>query len=150
MFGGYQYSLKMFVFEKVRSKRFPWAWSFIEAAQAPFLFLGMPLFNLLDWSFGHKSSIYLGVGLVFLGSSLMFFIDYFKAIGRKKRRTKQPGKNREETCIKVGVEEARYSPDEELDDQIVVGDVEDERRNSLPDVDDDFLPPLPLPWPLVV
>ena len=63
VFGGFQYSLKMFVFEKVRSKRFPWAWSFLRGLQAPLLVIGTPLNCLVDWSLGPGSSRYLSLGL---------------------------------------------------------------------------------------
>ena len=142
MFGGYHYSLKMFVFEKVRSKRFPWAWSFLESAQAPVLFISIPLYNFVDWMFGSKCSIYLGASLIFISSGIMFFIDYFKIIGRNRRR-----KSRQKKDTHKPVDETDNGGDEQID---CVNDEEEEdvvnveRRNSLPDADDDFLPPLTL------
>ena len=65
----------MFVFEKVRSKRFPWAWSFLRGLQAPLLVVGTPLNCLVDWSLGPGSSLYLSLGLILCGSCIMFLID---------------------------------------------------------------------------
>ena len=78
MTGGYQYSLKMFVFEKVRSKRFPWAWSLLQSIQAPFLGLGVLVNALIDESFGRKTSIYVCIVLVIISSTVMLFIDVCK------------------------------------------------------------------------
>ena len=72
MLGGFQYSLKILVFEKVRSKRFPWAWGFIELSEAPLLVFGMPIFRLFDYYFGSNGSVYLSATSVFTGG--IFFI----------------------------------------------------------------------------
>ena len=135
----------MFVFEKVRSKRFPWAWSFVQAFQAVFLILGLPLNCVVDRTFGSRSSIYLSVSFIFVGCSFMFLIDFFKKKGRFRRRSKH------RKVVKTadlhssnGIEEDNENneyEDPEVND--VIGE-EYERRNSLPDVDDDFLPPLTL------
>ena len=72
MLGGFQYSLKILVFEKVRSKRFPWAWGFIELSEAPLLVFGMPIFRLFDYYFGSNGSVYLSATSVFTGG--IYFI----------------------------------------------------------------------------
>ena len=76
--GGYQYTVKMFVFEKVRSKRFPWAWSLLQSIQAPFFGLGVLMNALIDSSFGSKTSIYVCIVLVIISSVVMFLIDVCK------------------------------------------------------------------------
>ena len=86
--GGFQYSLKMFVFEKVRSKRFPWAWSLLQAIQAPFLGLGVVMNAVIDGSFGSKRSIYVCITLVVISCVVMFFIDVCKRKRGRSRRQK--------------------------------------------------------------
>ena len=76
--GGYQYSLKMFVFEKVRSKRFPWAWSLLQSIQAPFFGLGVLVNAVIEDSFGRKTSVYVCIVLVMMSSAVMLFIDVCK------------------------------------------------------------------------
>ena len=76
--GGYQYTVKMFVFEKVRSKRFPWAWSLLQSIQAAFFGLGVLMNALIDSSFGSKTSIYVCIVLVIISSVVMFLIDVCK------------------------------------------------------------------------
>ena len=78
MLGGYQYTLKMFVFEKVRSKRFPWAWSLLQSIQAPFFGLGVLMNAMIDGCFGSKTSIYVCIVLVVISSVVMLFIDVCK------------------------------------------------------------------------
>ena len=133
----------MFVFEKVRSKRFPWAWSLLQCAQAPLLVIGMPVNDLVDRYFGQKSSLYLSVILIFIGSFIMILIDFFKRRGKGRRRSRHRptvdsvvSKNEGDVVLK----------NKEEDDIEEVNDAagEYERRNSLPDGDDDFLPPLTL------
>lgn len=132
--GGYQYSLKMFVFEKVRSKRFPWAWSLLQALQAPVFGLGVLLSAVIDTSLGWKTSVYVCVGLVIISSVAMLLLDVCK---RKRGRTRR---GREEN--KAVVSEAEGEGELALDG---LGEEEEyERKNSLPDGDDDFLPALTL------
>jgi hypothetical protein len=40
-FGGYQYSLKMFTFEKVRARNFPRAWGLVQCSQAIPIIVGV-------------------------------------------------------------------------------------------------------------
>ena len=134
----------MFVFEKVRSKRFPWAWSFVQAFQAVFLVLGLPLNCVVDRTFGSRSSIYLSVSFIFVGCFFMFLIDFFKKKGRFRRSKHRKVIKTADLHSSNGIEEDNENneyEDPEVND--VIGE-EYERRNSLPDVDDDFLPPLTL------
>ena len=132
----------MFVFEKVRSKRFPWAWSLLQCAQAPLLVIGMPVNNLVDRYFGQKSSLYLSVILIFIGSFIMILIDFFKRRGKGRRRSR----HRPTVDSEVSKNEGDVVLKNKEDDIEEVNDAagEYERRNSLPDGDDDFLPPLTL------
>ena len=42
-FGGYCYSIKMFILEKVRARNFNRAWSFLQASQSLPIFVGVPI-----------------------------------------------------------------------------------------------------------
>ena len=42
-YGGYSYSIKMFILEKVRARNFNRAWSFLQASMAMPVFVGMPI-----------------------------------------------------------------------------------------------------------
>ena len=134
----------MFVFEKVRSKRFPWAWSLLNCFQAPLLLIGMPVNSFVDWHFGPKSSAVLGVILIFLGSFIMILIDVLKRRSRVRRRDRHRATLESEAPKNEGEAEPMRKDDEDIGE--VNDDVagEYERRNSLPDGDDDFLPPLTL------
>ena len=134
--GGHAYSLKMFVFEKVRSKRFPWAWGFIQLFQSiPFIF-GAPFSGVVNAKFGAKSNFYLSFLLVMLGSVCMLFIEVHKKKGQRRCRRK------DKTVSKEKAEGDIF--EEDVDEPINDVNIDYERRNSLPDADDDFLPPLTL------
>ena len=133
MVGGFEYSLKMFVFEKVRSKRFPWAWSLLQSLQAPFLLLGVVTNAAIDVNFGSKSHVFVCIFLVITSSSLMFLIDVCK---RKRGRSKR---RKEASKVLIKKDEGVVVENEVEDEEPI-----NERRNSLPDGDDDFLPPLTL------
>ena len=132
MLGGYQYSLKMFVFEKVRSKRFPWAWSLLQSLQAPVFGLGVLLNAVIDKSFGCKTSIYVCIALVIISSVVLLLLDVCK---RKRGRSKR---RKEENKATVTEAEGEGLPGLDCPGEKY------ERKNSLPDGDDDFLPPLTL------
>ena len=107
----------MFVFEKVRSKRFPWAWSFLRGLQAPLLVIGTPLNCLVDWSLGPGSSLYLSLGLILSGSFIMFLIDVLKRRGHRRRRSRQQAAVRKlEASKSEGEEEAGARAEDDRDE----------------------------------
>ena len=134
----------MFVFEKVRSKRFPWAWSLLHCFQAPLLLIGMPVNRFVDWYVGPKSSLVLSVILIFIGSFIMILIDVLKRRYKERRRTRHKVTLESEAAKNEGKTEPMRKDEDDIEE--VIDDVagEYERRNSLPDGDDDFLPPLTL------
>ena len=67
--GAYSYSLKMFVFEKVRSKRFPWAWGLLHLCHALPLGAGLPLGRLASQAGGLHSHYYVYAVLVLAARS---------------------------------------------------------------------------------
>ena len=134
--GGYFYSLKVYVFEKVRSKSFPWAWGFIQLFQSIPLSIGVPLHGLVNAKFGPKSNFYLCFLMVMVGSICMFLIEVHKKKGHRRRRQR----DKKDAADIADGDEFEQDIDEPINDV----NIDYERRNSLPDADDDFLPPLTL------
>ncbi|RWS18000.1 monocarboxylate transporter 12-like protein [Dinothrombium tinctorium] len=89
-FGGYQYSLKMFVYEKVRSRNFDRAWSFVQCVQSVPILVGVPITGFLNEHYGDRSGFYLSSFCTALGSFVMFFIDAHKKNIAKKRKLSSP------------------------------------------------------------
>lgn len=48
-YGGYQYALKMFIFDKVRARNFNRAWGFLQVSQSLPLLFGMPIIS--KWTY---------------------------------------------------------------------------------------------------
>jgi hypothetical protein len=46
-YGGYQYSLKMFIYEKVRARNFNRAWGYIQFCQSIPIMVGVPIAGIL-------------------------------------------------------------------------------------------------------
>ena len=58
--GGYNYALKMYIYEKVRARNFARAWGFAQCAMALPVLLGIPLSGneeSLVWTLGFKKKI---------------------------------------------------------------------------------------------
>ena len=56
--GGYFYSLKMFVFEKVRARNFARAWGILQMSQSIPVFLGVPIAGYINSGCGYKTGYY--------------------------------------------------------------------------------------------
>ncbi|RWS22557.1 monocarboxylate transporter 10-like protein, partial [Leptotrombidium deliense] len=89
-YGGYQYSLKMFVYEKVRARNFNRAWSFVQCAQSIPILVGIPITAFLNEHYGDRSGFYLSSVTAALGSFVLFFIDAHKKNSSRKRRLSSP------------------------------------------------------------
>ena len=92
---------------------------------------------LIDRHFGSKTSIYVCIVLVLISSGVMFLIDVCKRKRGRSRRRKEESK----VFIKKDTGHVVVEAEEEEEEE---GEPLNERRNSLPDGDDDFLPPLTL------
>ena len=93
---------------------------------------------LIDRHFGSKTSIYVCIVLVLISSGVMFLIDVCKRKRGRSRRRKEESK----VFIKKDTGHVVVEAEEEEEEE--EGEPLNERRNSLPDGDDDFLPPLTL------
>ena len=122
---GYQYSLKMFVFQKVRARNFPSAWGFIQLSQAVSVLVGVPITGYINHGLASKAGYYFSALTVLLGAAILALIDLQRRLHRNRKRG---GRRLRERASKA-------------DGKVEVV-VEDERRGSLPDVEeDDFLQP---------
>ena len=86
--GGYHYSLKMYVYEKVRARNFARAWGFIQCSQAIPNGLGIPITGYINVGCGSKAGYYFSATCVLLGSVTLFLIDVHKRRLRRRHRHK--------------------------------------------------------------
>ena len=100
------------------------------------LCIGVPLNGFVNAKFGAKSNFFPCFLLVMSGSVCMFLIEIHKKKGHRRRRQK----DKKVTNVKADGNEFEQDIDEPINDV----NIDYERRNSLPDADDDFLPPLTL------
>ena len=131
---GYQYSLKMFVFQKVRARNFPSAWGFVQVSQALSVLVGVPVTGYINSGLHSKAGYYFSAVTVLAGGLILAAIDLHRRLHRHKRRRKRR-KMREESRKTDGEAEEAMEEEEEAFE-------EKQRRNSFPDVDEDedFLP----------
>ncbi|XP_054163328.1 uncharacterized protein LOC128961148 [Oppia nitens] len=85
-YGGYQYSLKMFIYEKVRARNFNRAWGYVQFCQSIPTIVGIPISAFLNDHFGDRSGYYMSSLCIALGSLVLFFIDAHKKRVAKKRK----------------------------------------------------------------
>jgi len=86
--GGYHYSIKMFVFEKVRARNFARAWGFLQAAQALPVFIGVPITQYLNQGCESRSGFYFSGVCMLAGFLSMFLINIHKHRLRKLRHNR--------------------------------------------------------------
>ena len=86
--GGYAYTLKMYIYEKVRARNFARAWSFAQMAMGLGLIFGLPL---ATWLSKNNSNLghYFSASIVVIGGLLLSCVDVHKKRLRKKRRLRQ-------------------------------------------------------------
>ena len=85
--GGYHYSLKMYVYQKVRARNFPRAWGYIQAVQALPTLLGPPLSCQLSLLGG--GGYYISACCVLLGSLVLFLVNVHKSRLRRRQRKRR-------------------------------------------------------------
>ena len=129
--GGYHYSLKMFVFQKVRARNFPSAWGFVQLSRALSVLVGVPITGYINYGLQSKAGYYFSAVTVLAGGGILALIDLQRRLHRNKRRRKR--RKLREDARKTEDGKSELVAEEDYDDK--------QRRGSLPDVDeDDFLP----------
>lgn len=86
--GGYAYSLKMYIYEKVRARNFARAWAFAQMAMGLPIAIGLPTVAYMseqNVNFGY----YFSATCVIIGGICLSFVDVHKKRLRKKRRLRQ-------------------------------------------------------------
>ncbi|XP_076315733.1 monocarboxylate transporter 12-like [Tachypleus tridentatus] len=84
-YGGYNYTLKMFTFEKVRARNFARAWGFVQWVQAVPFAIGIPVTGYINERYGEKTGYYLSSAFTFIGSLTLFLIDVHKRSVQKRK-----------------------------------------------------------------
>jgi len=125
--GGYQYSLKMFVFEKVRARNFARAWGILQMSQSIPVFLGVPIAGYINSGCGNKTGYYFSGGAIIIGSFIMFLVNVHKSQLRKRKLSKHRKKH---ASFKSTTTRAS-------DDSYASPVHKSQRRNSFPDEEDE-------------
>lgn len=76
--GGYHYSLRVYLFERVRARNFAQAWSFVQCSQSIPIVVGVNLAEFLNSHVSHKSGYLFGFFCALSGSLLLFLVDVHK------------------------------------------------------------------------
>ncbi|XP_071746552.1 monocarboxylate transporter 2 isoform X2 [Lepeophtheirus salmonis] len=82
--GGYNYTLKMYIYEKVRARNFGRAWGFTQCAVAISNVLGVFISGQLNIRFGNKVGFLFSSVAIVLGSLVMILVDVHRRNLRKK------------------------------------------------------------------
>ncbi|GBP45941.1 Monocarboxylate transporter 10 [Eumeta japonica] len=73
--GGYHYSLKMYTYERVRSRNFARTWGFVQFSQSVPIAIGVPLSGYINVGCGGKAGYYFSSTCSLIGSLSLFCID---------------------------------------------------------------------------
>ncbi|XP_013775018.1 monocarboxylate transporter 10-like [Limulus polyphemus] len=99
-YGGYCYSLKMYIFDKVRARNFAKAWGFLQCCQAIPHFVGIPLTGYLNELYDGKTGFYFSAAFTFIGSMSLFLIDLHKRRTKKgKMSVLSHARRRSDACM---------------------------------------------------
>ena len=125
--GAYHYSLKLFVFQKVRARNFARAWALVHAAQAVSILVGVSLASLLSPRDGHTMA---GLSII-AGSLSLFLLNVHRWRLKQRRITKRLARmrsNKSDLTIEDAVSEHPTEPGS--------GIHKPERRPSFPEEED--------------
>lgn len=76
--GGYHYSLRVYLYERVRARNFSQAWSFLQCSQSIPIVVGVNLAEFLNCHVSHKSGYLFGFFFAMSGSLTLFLVDVHK------------------------------------------------------------------------
>ena len=135
--GGHQYSLKMYLFEKVRARNFANAWGFVQFSQGVSILLGVPITGYINDGCGCKAGYIFSAACVLAGGLMITLIDIHKKLNRARRRRKHKSDTRSQDPA------SKSYPASEDDHFTDSKYKEAERRNSFPDIEEEvFIPEL--------
>ena len=105
--GGYSYTLKMFVYQKVRARNFARAWGYLRCVQALPQLLGVPLAAHINLGLGSRAGYYFSAAAVLLATLALGLVDLHKKRLRQKRRLRKMRSNRSgDLALSCGAEDA--------------------------------------------
>ena len=130
--GGFNYSLKMYLFEKVRARNFAQAWGFVQCSQALPLWLGVPITGYINIGCDNKAGYYFSGVCILAGAASLSLVDLHKQNMRRRRKQK---------CLKKLVsQKSNGVTSQDIPEE--PNYMEYERRNSFPDIDEEYFPQL--------
>ncbi|XP_059057486.1 monocarboxylate transporter 10-like isoform X1 [Achroia grisella] len=97
--GGYHYSLKMYTYERVRSRNFARAWGFVQCSQAVPIAIGVPLSGYINVGCGGKAGYYFSSTCSLIGSLSLFCIDLHRRSVAHKQTKENGGSTLCETVV---------------------------------------------------
>ncbi|XP_023937926.2 monocarboxylate transporter 10 [Bicyclus anynana] len=97
--GGYHYSLKMYTYERVRSRNFARTWGFVQCSQAVPIAIGVPLSGYINVGCGGKAGYYFSSTCSLIGSLSLFCIDlHRRSVAQKHTKENGGGIGCESAC----------------------------------------------------
>ncbi|XP_026319029.1 monocarboxylate transporter 2-like [Hyposmocoma kahamanoa] len=96
--GGYHYSLKMYTYERVRSRNFARTWGFVQCSQAVPIAIGVPLSGYINVGCGGKAGYYFSSTCSLIGSLSLFCIDLHRRSVAHKHTKENGTANCESAC----------------------------------------------------
>lgn len=86
--GGYQYSMRVYIFERVRARNFAQTWSFVQFSQGIPIVLGVSFAEYLNQYANEKCGYLFGFAMVLCGSILLFLIDMHRRTVSRHKHTR--------------------------------------------------------------
>ncbi|XP_049872421.1 monocarboxylate transporter 10-like isoform X2 [Pectinophora gossypiella] len=97
--GGYHYSLKMYTYERVRSRNFARTWGFVQCSQAVPIAIGVPLSGYINVGCGGKAGYYFSSTCSLIGSLSLFCIDlHRRSVAHKQTKENGGTANCDSAC----------------------------------------------------
>ncbi|XP_060524135.1 monocarboxylate transporter 2-like isoform X2 [Cylas formicarius] len=90
-YGGYQYSLKMYTYQRVRARNFGRTWGFVQCSQGIPIITGVPFSGYLNEKYGERTGYYFSSACVLLGSLMLFLIDVHRRKISRHKHTRENG-----------------------------------------------------------
>ena len=87
--GGYAYSLKMYIYEKVRARNFARAWGFAQFAMGLPAVIGITISAAMSSGDNFNLGYYFSAACVIFGGLIVSLVDFHKKRLRRKRRLRQ-------------------------------------------------------------
>ncbi|XP_076357701.1 monocarboxylate transporter 10-like [Tachypleus tridentatus] len=84
--GGYHYSLKMYLYEKVRPRNFDRSWSYLQCSQSIPVLLGIPVTAYINRTRGPKMGFVFSCGCILAGALALFLMNLRRNVNKKSHQ----------------------------------------------------------------